>query len=201
VSPGRPLVVVLCRPPDSPDSKTRLALEVGRENATAYYVSCLQAVLGTLGRVDVDLRLAVAGNPIALAALASDLAPTAELVRQVGKTFAERQAHEIARGLADGHGVVVLCASDLPRLPIEAVTWALEVADRGDVGMVPSHDGGYSLLSTSRPLPGLAEVPMSMSDTGAQLARLLQPTLAPGRRVVCADLTVRDLDVLADLTA
>jgi len=191
---------VLCRPPDAPDSKTRLAREVGRERARAYYTACLEAVLGTLGRAGADIRLAVAGSPVALAPFCADHAPEADLLRQVGETFAQRQAHEIARGLADGYPQVLLCASDLPVLPPEAVDWALAAGRRGHVGLVPSHDGGYSLLSAPTPLPVLADVPMSLPDTGHRLARALAPVLAgAGRRVEVADFTVPDLDVLADL--
>lgn len=195
---GRPLAVVLCRPPGAPDSKTRLAREVGRQRADAYYLGCLRAVVGTLAATGADLRFAVAGRPLALAAVCAEQAPDADLVRQVGDTFAERQAHEIARGLADRYEQVVLCASDLPELPAAAVEWAVAAARRGELGLVPSHDGGYSLLSSSRPVPELSAVPMSRPDTADRLAATLAPA---GHRVAVADFAVRDLDVLEDLTA
>jgi glycosyltransferase A (GT-A) superfamily protein (DUF2064 family) len=108
------LLVLLCRPPGSPNSKTRLAADVGTERARQLYERCLDAVLASASEVAVDLRVAVAGPPLALATWCARHTPEAELVRQRGGTFAERQRNELRRGLADGYARVAVMASDLP---------------------------------------------------------------------------------------
>lgn len=193
------LVVVLCRPPSAPDCKTRLAREVGRARAQQLYRRCVQHVLTVLQRLPVSVRLAVAGDPVALAPLCQEIgARDVELVRQVGATFQQRQAHEISRALHDGHAAVALCASDLLELDERPVTWALAQAGAGRVGVVPSHDGGYSLLTSSVALPELVGVEMSTERTGTALVRVLA---AAGHDVSVAPFEVPDLDVAADLPA
>jgi len=193
-----PLAVVLCRPPDSPAVKTRLARTVGRVQAQAFYRECLRHVLTVMRELPVSVRLTVAGRPLALAGLCAEVDIDVELVRQLDVEFAARQAHEITRGLGDHHPVVLLCASDLPRLRPEAVHWAVDLASEGDVAVVPSQDGGYSLLATAQPLPELAAVPMSLGDTGRRLAAALEDA---GRRARVAPFAVRDVDVVDDAAA
>ncbi|MGA6161421.1 TIGR04282 family arsenosugar biosynthesis glycosyltransferase [Amycolatopsis magusensis] len=194
---GVTLAVVLCKPPGAPNCKTRLVRDIGHRRAEQVYRECLEHVLTVLTGFGFPIRLAVDGAPL-------DLAPHCaragvrhgELVRQRGETFQERQAHELRRGLADGHDRVLLCASDLPDLARRVVVWAVESAEAGHVGIVPSPDGGYSLLSTPSPLPELTEVPMSTTGTGQALAATLRRA---GHSVRVAPYQVRDVDVAEDL--
>ena len=80
----------------------------------------------------------------------------------------------------------------------QTVTWALAQAGAGRVGVVPSHDGGYSLLTSSVALPELVGVEMSTERTGTALVRVLA---AAGHDVSVAPFEVPDLDVAADLPA
>jgi glycosyltransferase A (GT-A) superfamily protein (DUF2064 family) len=191
-----PLVTILCRPPWAPDCKTRLAAELGRERAAALYRRCLTGVLAAASKLGTQVRVAVAGRPLAVADICETVAPQAELVRQRGESFAARQRHEIASGLADGHDAVALIASDLPALDERAVAWALAGAEEAGVGIVPSPDGGYSILAASRDLPELAEVPMSRGDT---LDALLQALREHGVEPRVARFAIQDLDEARDL--
>ncbi|UJW30539.1 DUF2064 domain-containing protein [Saccharothrix sp. AJ9571] len=193
---AKPLIVVLCRPPDAPDCKTRLARDIGRVEAVSRYRGMLESVLGTVSLAGTDVRIAVAGEPLALAPLAADRAPAAELVRQRGASFGERQAREVRRGLDDGYRPVVLVASDLPALSLEAVTWCLSRTGEHDVAIVPAHDGGYSLLASRVELPVLAAVPMSTTNTCRELSAALDRT---GYSRVVAPFVVRDVDQAGDL--
>jgi len=191
-----PLVTVLCRPPRSPESKTRLAAEVGSDTAAELYLGCLRGVLQAVGQLEVCIRLAVAGRPLELAELCAATVPAAELVRQRGATFAERQRHEIVRGLLDGHGVVVLVASDLLEIDAEILRWAIAAGQLAGVAIVPSPDGGYGLLGTSTDLPELVDVPMSSDTTRDSLVAALR---ARGLAPVVASRQLPDLDVAADM--
>jgi glycosyltransferase A (GT-A) superfamily protein (DUF2064 family) len=190
------LIVVLCKPPGAEDCKTRLAAGVGRRAASALYERCLGNVLRTATTADGAVRLSVAGRPLELAPLARSAAPEADLVRQLRDSFAERQRHEIDRGLADGYRTVILVASDLVGLSVDILRWARAVTVAGEVAVVPSPDGGYSVLGTSAPLPELAQTPMSSDRT---LSALVDAVVAAGRRVRVADFFVADVDELADL--
>ncbi len=194
------LFVILCKPPSSPDTKTRLAETTSRRIATALYQQCLVHVLTAVAAMDGYMRVSVDGSPLELAplclAIASDV--EIELVRQRGSSFAERQAREIGRALYEGFSSIVLVASDLPALSQDALEWVSAVARSGRVGLVPSPDGGYSLLGTSQPLPEITRVPMSQNDTCDALARAVQDA---GKPVNVADFTVSDLDRIEDLAS
>lgn len=192
----RPLVAVLCKPPRSADCKTRLAAGIGREAAAEVYGKCLDTVLRSAVLSGAAVRLAVAGRPMALASFAYNLAPEADLVRQVGESFAERQLHEIARGLLDGYRPVALIASDLAEPPDEQLRWALQTAANEAVAIVPSPDGGYAILASAVAVPELAAVPMS---TGRTLESLYEALTRAGRRVVLGNRPLADIDTSADL--
>jgi glycosyltransferase A (GT-A) superfamily protein (DUF2064 family) len=142
------------------------------------------------------VRFSVAGDPIELVAVARDHAPHADIMRQIGAEFAQRQCHEIARGLADGYHPVALVASDLARPPDEQLRWALRSAAGGAVAVVPSPDGGYSILASGIPLPELASVPMSSDRTCELLCHTLRQH---GHRVEAGGRPLPDIDVAADL--
>lgn len=189
------LVVVLCKPPESRDCKTRLAAGVGRDTATEIYRRCLDRVVASAAATGSAVRLAVAGPPEELASVVHRQAPSAELVRQAGATFAERQRHEIERGLRDRFRPVALVASDLAEPPDEQLRWALRAADGGAVAIVPSPDGGYAVLASGVALPELAAVPMSHDRTLRLLCSALRRA---GRRVEISVRTLADIDTAED---
>lgn len=193
---ARPLVVVLCKPPGSADCKTRLAAGIGRVAAAEVYRACLSTALRSAVACDAEVRLAVAGRPTALASFAWRHAPEADLVRQVGASFAERQLHEFARGLLDGYRPVALVASDLAEPSDEQLRWALRTAASGAVAIVPSPDGGYAVLASAVATPELASVPMS---TGRTLESLCETLTRAGRDVAVSDHPLSDIDTQADL--
>lgn len=192
----RALVVVLCRPPWSSDCKTRLAADIGRAAATAIYERCLSEALRSAVATGAAVRISVAGRPIAMAGIADVHAPEADIVRQIDAVFAQRQRHEIDRGLNDGRRPVALLASDVAEPPGRFLCWALATAVDGVVAIVPSHDGGYSILASSAPLPEMDAVPMSSGRT----LDLLRSTLhRHGRKVVLSPQSLPDVDVATDL--
>ncbi|MGK5680216.1 TIGR04282 family arsenosugar biosynthesis glycosyltransferase [Actinoplanes sp. URMC 104] len=188
------LVVVLCRPPDSPASKTRLVADVGADHARAVYRACLRRVIGAAAGVDADVRLAVAGPPLALAEFCPD-SPDVELVRQYGATFAERQRNEIRRGLQQGYRRVAFMASDLPTVEPGHIAWAVR-GEPDEVRIVPSHDGGYCIFGSGVDVPELTQVAMSRSDT---LTRLTTELARRGRPVALAEFIVPNVNTGTDL--
>jgi glycosyltransferase A (GT-A) superfamily protein (DUF2064 family) len=190
------LIVVLCKPPASPECKTRLAADVGRAAATEIYRQCLDMVLRSAVATGSAVRLAVAGQPGLLLPLARRRAPEADLVRQVGTSFAQRQRHEIDRGLRDGYDTVALLASDLAQPPDEPLRWALLTAVHGAIAIVPSPDGGYAILASSVPLPELATVPMS---SGRTLDHLCDTLRRAGKPVRLGTRALPDVDTAQDL--
>ncbi|UJW30530.1 DUF2064 domain-containing protein [Saccharothrix sp. AJ9571] len=193
--PG-PLIVVMARPPDAADCKTRLAAARGRAEARRIYTQCLSQVLSVCIGTGWPVRITVAGHPLALAGLAATFSTDVELVRQQGNGLPERSAHEIVRGLADGYRPVTLVASDLWQLEADQVRWAVRTALTGRVAVVPSPDGGYGVLSATDPVPELTKLIMSDART---LDRLRHTLTESGRGTELCPSTVADIDDGADV--
>ncbi|GAA3427525.1 DUF2064 domain-containing protein [Streptosporangium sandarakinum] len=189
------LVVVLCRPPASSESKTRLVADVGAAAARDAYERCLRHALRTAAAATARVRVSVAGRPLELADLTATCAPEAELVRQHDGPFARRQAEEIRRGLADGYRRVAFMASDLPTVRPEEIDWTLSAPD-GRVRIAPSQDGGYAILGTGVELPELVSTPMSRGDTRQLLVTAVRHS---GRRVDVAPFEVANINHGPDL--
>ena len=104
-------------------------------------------------------------------------------------------AWAVREACAAGAPRVVLRGSDSPLIDAEVVEAALAALDAVDLVLRPDRDGGYSLVGSKRPIPGLFEHPMStptvLADTLANAERLGLRTrvLEPGF----------DVDTLADL--
>ncbi|PRY39740.1 TIGR04282 family arsenosugar biosynthesis glycosyltransferase [Umezawaea tangerina] len=188
------LVVVLCRPPDAPDSKTRLRRDLGDALAVAVYRRCLADVVLAAHRTGAAVRLAVAGDPDAVVAALAAVpgVPRTAAHRQAGSTFARRQVNEIAAGLAAGHRVVTLVGSDLVGLTPEHLTACADLAAGTGVAVLAAPDGGYSALSASRPFDALADVPMSSTGTlvallGTAARHGIRARVVPGAAVPDVD--------------
>lgn len=130
-------------------AKTRLAADLGTGRALALYRGFLS-----------DLADRFAAGPLPVAWYVTppdawvDLAP---LVRRPGRRlvmrpqpdgdWAERQ-DALFRGAAGrGEGRTALIASDSPQLPASLVARALRALDDHELALVPTHDGGYSLIA------------------------------------------------------
>jgi glycosyltransferase A (GT-A) superfamily protein (DUF2064 family) len=135
-----------------------------------------------------------AGAPTALRAL---LAGDVGMVAQRGAGLAERLAAAQADLHAAGYGRVLLIGADCPTLDAAYLRDAAGLLDRAEVVLGPACDGGYTLIGSRAPEPGLFEVTMStprvLRDTQAR-ARAL------GRSTALLD-PRHDLDVIADFAA
>ncbi|GAB3462357.1 TIGR04282 family arsenosugar biosynthesis glycosyltransferase [Actinophytocola sediminis] len=197
--PAGDLVVVLCKPPTAKHAKTRLRRDIGDLDAERVYTECLISVIRAALDTTATVRLAVHGSPEELLAALPRVRPTPPAHRQVGDTFAARQANELRTGLARGHRVVTVVGSDLVGLTAANLVACQDIAAAGDLGLLLAPDGGYAALSASRPFDELADVPMSVPDTARQLIRCAGEA---GHRIEAVpDVEIPDIDTGADLEA
>lgn len=84
------------------------------------------------------------------------LAPEAcKLVPQAGASFPERCAHSVADAFGRGHSRIVQIGTDTPHLEAHHLEEALALLSDHDMGFGPTRDGGYYILSLSRPAVAL----------------------------------------------
>jgi glycosyltransferase A (GT-A) superfamily protein (DUF2064 family) len=191
-------VIVLCRDPHSPCSKTRLAAEIGRPRAREAYALCLRSVLRTVGAVGCHVRLAVADDAQTLQPLVRAILPECEVMQHTASSFAAVQVTVVARALAEGFGPAVFVASDLIGLRTASVEWTIDTARQGAMAVVASPDHGYAMLGTTRPIPELRTVRMSTDNT---LSDLITAAANAGKRIVVHTEVIPDLDHKQDLLA
>lgn len=174
---GRALVVVLCKPPSSRHSKTRLRRDVGDYRAEVTYQRCLAGVVraacGTGGAVQLAVH---AGAPEEVVSAISDQLspeyPCPPAHRQSGETFAARQAREIRLGVVAGFQPVTIVGSDLVGITPAHFAAAEQLATNGKVAVLAAPDGGYAAITTTQPLDLLTDVPMSCEATLQELIRV-----------------------------
>ncbi len=188
--PHRRLIVFL-KAPRPGIAKTRIAAVLGDEAALRIY---RELVAATLARVtglpdDFEVELRFAPDD-AVPEIAPWLQPGWKTVPQGGGDLGARMSRAFADAFADGCTGVVVIGTDCPDLTAEDLRAARDALLDHDVVVGPAEDGGYWLLGTSAPRPGLfAEIAWSSS-------RVLADTLSIARS---AGLSVRLLRRLNDV--
>lgn len=185
-------VIVVAKAPFAGQVKTRLCPPLSLEQAAFVAEAALVDTLSTVVNANVlERTIVLDGDPGAW------LPPPLRVILQRSGTFAERLAGAIADSFAEVALPTLLIGMDTPHVQVSQIEMAARclVRDDTDVVLGLAEDGGFWIIGTKRPVPGMFEhVEMSTASTGQQqLARLQSLGLH------CRMLPVmRDVDVLAD---
>ncbi|HET9316447.1 MAG TPA: TIGR04282 family arsenosugar biosynthesis glycosyltransferase [Vicinamibacteria bacterium] len=191
-------LIVFVKRPRAGEVKTRLASEVGPEEAAVLYRSMAEHVLqatapsgGGYDRV-VEYAPADAGDEV------RRWLPAERCVPQVAGELGERMAHALARAFSEGVFRAVLVGTDVPALAREHVAQAFAALREADLVLGPAWDGGYYLVGLGAPRPALFEgIAWSTPTVREQtIGRARELGL---RHRLLAEL--RDVDTLADVRA
>ncbi|HYH71602.1 MAG TPA: DUF2064 domain-containing protein [Nocardioides sp.] len=188
-----PTVLVVAKAPVPGLAKTRIAEDVGDDEAAEIAAA---ALLDTLqAAVDSDMRVVVALIGELDRAVRSDELRGAMddlvVVPQRGQTFGERLAHAHLDADA-GHGVVQV-GMDTPQLTAGDLAGASDLLAQYPSILGPAEDGGWWLLGVRHGTDAstLATVEMSTASTGRHTREVLPAPTALIR-------TLRDVDTWAD---
>ncbi len=156
-------IVVIAKEPLSGTVKTRLCPPLTSAEAAAVAASSLADTLGVVARSDCRARV------VAFEGFPDDWIPSGFIVvpqRQGG--FGERLDGAIVDAWERTDRPVLLIGMDTPQVRVadlECAAAAL-LSPGVDTILGPADDGGYWLIGTRRPVPGMfAEVPMSTDRT------------------------------------
>lgn len=139
--------------------KTRLGRTVGDERAATLYRAFLSDLAARFRDGDVyDVLWAVAPAHADWPAILSD---EARCFAQVGGDWTERQRAIFRETAARGYDHTLLIASDSPQLSRRAVVVAFAALAAHAAVLLPTYDGGYSLIGQRRGVDILADTPMS----------------------------------------
>ncbi len=189
-------VIVFLKAPRPGFVKTRIAVRLDDEAATAIYQALVGMTLSRLTEVEhVELRYA----PDEAGAEMAAWQRTGWIIRPQGEgDLGDRINRAVATAFDEGAGKVLILGSDCPEFAAEDLDVASSALDEHDVVLGPAKDGGYWLLGLARPRPELFRgIPWSTDqvfrttenralEAGLRIARLRQ---------------LRDVDTLEDWRA
>lgn len=176
--------------------KTRLARDLGDEQAVEVYRESVRMVLEKADGVTPDAETVLFISPgEALEAMREEFQFQGRVEAQTGADLGERLWNGARWAFGAGYESVVFLGGDSPTLPAEYLTQALDAA-REALAIGPAEDGGYWTLG----MPCLEEDLFRDIDWGT--ARVFEQTL---ERAAERDLSTRvlpqwyDIDTVDDL--
>lgn len=142
--------------------KTRLGRTLGHDRAAALYRAFLADLAARFrSSAGYDLLWAYAPAGADWCAVVGDGGAGAGAFPQVGPDWTERQRHIFRETAVRGYMHTVLIASDSPQLSRPTVAVAFAALSTHTAVLVPTYDGGYSLIGQRRGVDILADTPMS----------------------------------------
>ena len=140
------MVVLMGRWPVFGVGKTRLAAEVGAEQAHAIHQILFANALRNFSGNDGGCVLAVVGEDVEVVAESVREVP---VIAQRGETLGDRMLNALAdaSALLGWQGPSAVVGTDLPTLTLSHVRRAMEAIEGGvDAAVVPAEDGGFGLM-------------------------------------------------------
>ncbi len=194
---SKPVICLFVKPPVPGRVKTRLARELGAEQACRVYRSLVEPIVAAIHDCGLPLTLFFGGE-------LSEQLPESwrchalSWCRQEGADLGERMTNAFLRLFAEGHRKVLLCGSDIVGLDECYLQKAAAVLERSGMVIAPAHDGGYCLIgcTVERFSPAIFEQ-ISWS-TDQVLDQTLYRCRSAGLAPAILD-TLQDIDTLTDL--
>jgi rSAM/selenodomain-associated transferase 1 len=192
------VLIVFAKYPEPGLVKTRLAAEIGRDEAARVYRSCAERVIAAVAPAtagyDVELACSPPGDK---ARMVRWLGPGMKISGQQGYDLGSRMHNAFVQGFAAGYERVIIIGTDCPALTRDNMEHAFRALHSADAVIGPAADGGYYLIGLTRPVSGL------FIDVSWGTERVLSQTIKK-----CHDVSInaallpelRDIDRVDDLS-
>jgi uncharacterized protein len=186
-------IIIFVRNPELGKVKTRLAKQIGDEQALQVYKELLQHTYTITADLDYS-KFVYYADSIA----EKDLWESSLFEKKVqeGESLGDRMMLAFFELFQQGYSKIIIIGSDCPELTGFIIEDAFDKLDSSDVVIGPSSDGGYYLLGLTKLLPDLFKNKQWSTDT--VLADTIQDTVS--LRKSCSFLTeLSDIDTAEDL--
>ena len=154
-------IIIFVRNPELGKVKTRLAKEIGEEQALQVYTELLQHTHAITSQVDCDRFVfytdAINKNDLWNVGFEKRL--------QEGETLGDRMLLAFFDLFQQGYSKVIIIGSDCPELTSFIIEDAFDKLYTSDVVIGPSTDGGYYLLGLTKLVPPLFTNKQWSTDT------------------------------------
>lgn len=143
------IIALFVRIPVPGRVKTRLASDLGNENACRLYRAMVSDILRNIEE---------SGFPVYLFHDGADcgelphewVKASSGVIVQHGDSIGERMATAFQHCFAENIAKVILVGSDIPGLDSQVITEASDALESHDVAIAPAADGGYCLIALRR---------------------------------------------------
>jgi len=181
------LLIIFVKNPVAGKVKTRLAKDIGGQNALHIYKTLLKRTRAVAEPADADCQVWYSEWIDR-----TDSWPDERFDKflQKGKTLGDRMSHAIRLGFDSGYKRVVIIGSDCADLRTEDINSAFRELQKSDAVMGPAEDGGYYLLGLSRYIGEL------FSDKSWSQESLYEQTMETFRK---HNSSVKELRMLNDI--
>lgn len=196
---GRTVVVLFVRHPVPGKVKTRLARDLGPDDACSLYKAMVEDALAGAGESGYPLHLYHDGRDES-GLPRSWMERAHQVCRQQGETLGERMCRAVEASFDAGFARVIVSGSDIPGMDGRLLMEASLALQGSSVVISPAADGGYCLIGVRKS----DFSSMLFSDIPWSTSRVMESTLAAcaSGRLSCRLLEGRrDIDTLADIHA
>ncbi|MCG8566153.1 MAG: TIGR04282 family arsenosugar biosynthesis glycosyltransferase [Desulfobacterales bacterium] len=191
------LIQVFMRAPELGRVKTRLAKDLGPEQALAFYRSCVVHTLAMAEGAGIPWEVCFCPSHqggMIREWLGRDISITSQGPGDLG----ERMAHAMASAFDRGASRVILVGTDIPGIRSRHFDAALAWLGKRDVVLGPSRDGGYWLIGFNRASfdPGVF---LGMEWSHPQVARDTRIRIRQAGLSLGELSPLQDVDTMSDL--
>ncbi len=190
-------VIIFVRNPVPGRVKTRLAREIGNDEACCLYQAMVDDLLEEVSRCGAPIYLFHDGDDST--ELPGKWSCSAhEIVPQSGISIGDRMTAAFIYLFSQGRSRVALLGSDIPGLDKPILSEVFDKLDSNDVAIVPAEDGGYCLIALRSDKFRESIFQEIEWSTDTVLAKTLERISADELKVSLLE-SRRDIDTLADL--
>lgn len=142
------MIGIFAKQPVPGKVKTRLLSHLTPAQAAAVYEASMRDVIALATGV-ASVTLHYAGKGAARDYFAREF-PTLPIRPQPEGDLGVRMGHALGAEFDEGAGTAMILGTDSPTLPLEYLAQAVRLAERNDVVLGPTEDGGYYLVAVRR---------------------------------------------------
>jgi hypothetical protein len=142
---------IMARYPRAGETKTRLAVALGPNQAADFYSICARTIFCEMRQAPAPVTKYIfftgSSNLNKVGQWTGD---GFHLLSQAGKDLGSRLANSFSKLFSAGISKAVLIASDVPDISLTVINEALSALESHDIVLGPAHDGGYYLIGMKK---------------------------------------------------
>ena len=193
------MLLIFVKYPEPGKVKTRLAENIGSENAATLYREMAESIVNELSKLTDYKKIIFFDPPQRKNDIMRWLKFSGfSFMPQEGKSLGERMSNAFNHAFSVGAAKkVVIVGTDCPQVTTQTIVKAFDKLETSEVVIGPSYDGGYYLLGLKRLIPEVFhDIDWSTNLVFGQTMKKLRNC---GIRPECLEM-LRDLDTVEDLS-